>query len=92
MEWVIFTVILLGGYLAPSIIAIARKAPSSGSTIVINILLGWTLLGWAVAMAMALRSHNPATVVHVQQTAPGLPTNTPPVPPETPTTGGRPIE
>lgn len=68
MDWLLLTITagaLLAGYLLPSIIAIARKAPSTGSTVVINILLGWTLAGWVVALALACRSHRPSTIVHV---------------------------
>lgn len=69
MDWVLLAIIigaLLGGYLLPSFVAVARKAPSAASAVVINVLLGWTLIGWAVALAMACRSHQPSPVVHVQ--------------------------
>jgi hypothetical protein len=68
VDWLLLAIIasaLLAGYLLPSIIAIARKAPSAGSAVVINVLLGWTLIGWAVALAVAFRSRRPSTVVHV---------------------------
>ncbi|GAB3434995.1 superinfection immunity protein [Flindersiella endophytica] len=68
MDWLLLAIVasaLLAGYLLPSIIAVARKAPSAGSAVVINVLLGWTLIGWAVALAVACRSRQPSTVVHV---------------------------
>lgn len=37
-------------------VAIRRRVPNTGSIIVIDIFLGWTLVGWVVAMAMACRS------------------------------------
>lgn len=43
-------------YLAPTIVAYNRQVPSIGSVAVINIFLGWTLIGWVVALAMAARS------------------------------------
>jgi Superinfection immunity protein len=43
-------------YLLPAIIGIARRVPDIGALAVINILLGWTLLGWVTALALALRS------------------------------------
>ncbi|MBY4575974.1 hypothetical protein ACN94_20730 [Gordonia paraffinivorans] len=46
---------LIGLYLLPSIIAQLRKVPNKGSTIVINVFLGWTIVGWVVALAMAVR-------------------------------------
>lgn len=40
-------------YFVPTIIAIARSMRNKGSTIVVNIFLGWTIIGWIVALAMA---------------------------------------
>jgi hypothetical protein len=45
-------------YLLPSLIA--KRKPNASSIFVINLLLGWTLIGWVVAMAMAVTK--PATV------------------------------
>jgi drug/metabolite transporter (DMT)-like permease len=42
-------------YCVPSIIAWRRDMPGRDSVIVVNLLLGWTLIGWAVALAMAVR-------------------------------------
>lgn len=47
-------------YMAPSGVAFIRKVPSPWSIVVINALLGWTLIGWAVALAMAVRDRKPA--------------------------------
>jgi hypothetical protein len=46
-------------YLLPVLIGAARRVPGLGAVAAINILLGWTLAGWAVALAMALRSARP---------------------------------
>jgi hypothetical protein len=43
-------------YFLPSIIAVARKITHQGSVIVINLFLGWTFIGWVVALAMAFRT------------------------------------
>ena len=61
-----------GAYLAPSIVALVRQVPNTGSVVVINALLGWTLVGWAVSMAMAARS------VPSRLTAPNEPVWMPP--------------
>lgn len=52
--------VLVGGalYFLPSIIAASRKVPNVGSVVVINFFLGWTFIGWVVALAMAARSTN----------------------------------
>jgi Superinfection immunity protein len=52
-------------YLLPLMIGIARRAPGIGALAMINILLGWSLVGWLAAMAMALRSA-PVAVPAVQ--------------------------
>ena len=45
--------ILLSLYLAPSFVALLRHHHNPGPLIIINIGLGWTLIGWVVALAMA---------------------------------------
>jgi hypothetical protein len=45
-------------YFLPTIIAVARKVRNQGSIGVINFLLGWTLVGWVIALAMALRTRD----------------------------------
>ncbi len=46
-------------YWAPTAVASFRHVPNTGSVIVINALLGWTVVGWIVALAMACRSKRP---------------------------------
>jgi hypothetical protein len=41
-------------YLVPTIVATNRQMPNKGSTIVVNLFLGWTVIGWIIALAMAL--------------------------------------
>ena len=61
-------------YLLPVLIGWARRVPDLGAVAVINILLGWTLLGWAAALAMALRSARPAPpAVQIVQNLPPAP-------------------
>jgi hypothetical protein len=47
---------LFVAYLLPLIVAMIRKVPNQGSVAVVNIFLGWTFIGWIVALAMAARS------------------------------------
>jgi hypothetical protein len=49
-------IFLVGLYFVPTIVAAVRKVPNVGSVIVINIFLGWSIIGWVVALAMAARS------------------------------------
>ncbi|MEU9089931.1 superinfection immunity protein [Streptomyces sp. NPDC087901] len=46
-------------YFVPTVVAFSRGVPNKGSVLVVNLFLGWTLVGWVVAMAMAARSAQP---------------------------------
>jgi hypothetical protein len=50
--------ILIGLYFVPTVVAALRKTGSVqfGPVIVINLFLGWTLIGWVVALAMAVKN------------------------------------
>ena len=50
----IVLLILISIYLIPTIIAICRKAYYTAAAITINILLGWTFLGWVIALILSL--------------------------------------
>jgi Superinfection immunity protein len=47
---------LVAFYFIPTIVGAIRQVPNIGSVIVINFFLGWTFIGWVVALAMAARS------------------------------------
>lgn len=53
---VFLVIIVIGAYFLPIIVAVARKVTNQGSVAVINFFLGWTLIGWVVALAMACRT------------------------------------
>jgi TRAP-type C4-dicarboxylate transport system permease large subunit len=44
-------------YFLPSVVAVARKITHQGSVVVVNVFLGWTFVGWVVALAMACRTN-----------------------------------
>lgn len=46
--------VLVVAYLLPSLVAIERKHPQTGPIVVINLLLGWTIVGWALCLAYAI--------------------------------------
>ena len=48
--------IIMIAYLLPVLIGWSRHVADLGSLAVINIALGWTLVGWVIALAMALRT------------------------------------
>ena len=56
MELNIFALIilvLLALYFLPTVVALKRDHPSKGGIIVLNILLGWTFIGWVISLAWA---------------------------------------
>lgn len=44
----------LAGYFLPAIIAVMRGHPNKTSIIVLNLLLGWTVIGWVVSIVWAV--------------------------------------
>ncbi len=63
---VIIILVAVIAYWTPAVIAWIRHVPNAGSVTVINAFLGWTFIGWIVALAMACRS-NPPQVNVIQQ-------------------------
>ena len=63
-------------YFLPTAVALSRAHPSAGGILALNLLLGWTLIGWAVSLAWALSSTQ--TAVTVVNNSPSL------IPPSTP--------
>jgi hypothetical protein len=45
--------LLIGVYVFPSLIAVARAVPSRWGIMTLNLLLGWTVLGWIAALVWA---------------------------------------
>lgn len=43
-------------YFTPAIVASRRRVTNAGSVFVVDLFLGWTVIGWIVALAMALRT------------------------------------
>jgi hypothetical protein len=44
----------LAVYVAPWIIAVSRNHPNMGAIVVVNLFLGWTFIGWVVALAWSV--------------------------------------
>jgi hypothetical protein len=49
-------------YFLPSIVAAARSKRDLVSIFVLNLLLGWTAIGWVIALVWALKVDAPLTV------------------------------
>ena len=46
------------GYMAPWMVAAARGKPDHMAVFWLNLLVGWTVVGWIVAMVKAAAPHN----------------------------------
>jgi hypothetical protein len=57
---VVYAILIIAAYFVPTIVAWVRHVHNAGSVTVINVFLGWSLVGWVVALAMACRSQVPA--------------------------------
>ena len=49
-------------YFLPAIIAFARSKRDAVSILVLNLLLGWTMIGWVIALVWALKQDLPMTI------------------------------
>lgn len=54
---------LITAYMLPTLVAVVRHAPDLAAVTVINILLGWSVFGWVLAMALAVRRAAPSIQV-----------------------------
>lgn len=55
IAWVL--AVLSGFYMLPWAIAATRGRSNHGMIALVNVLLGWTFIGWVVALVMACQSH-----------------------------------
>ncbi len=53
----VIVAIVTGGYMAPWAIAAFRGTSNVWTVFWVNLLLGWTIIGWVVALVMSLRDH-----------------------------------
>jgi len=58
---VIIGPVLIAAYFAPTFIAAQRDIPNAASVAIVNLFLGWTCIGWVVALAMAVAGNRPST-------------------------------
>jgi hypothetical protein len=57
---IVLILAVFAAYWLPTIIASWRRIPARTQILVINLFLGWTLVGWVVALVMAIRPADPA--------------------------------
>lgn len=49
-------------YFLPAIIAYSRSKRDAGAILVLNIFLGWTAIGWVIALVWALKQDVPVVI------------------------------
>jgi hypothetical protein len=79
---IVFVIFGVAAYWAPTLVAWLRHVPNVGSVAVIDGLLGWTVIGWIVALAMACRDTRPQQIAVVPYApVPQPPPQAPQLPP-----------
>jgi RsiW-degrading membrane proteinase PrsW (M82 family) len=71
--WLLISAAAIGLWLLPVFVAIRRHSPNVNQVLVVDLLLGWTFVGWVVALVMALK---PLPVLYpppYTQHGPGMP-------------------
>lgn len=58
----IIVAILSAGYMLPWAIAAVRGNRNAWTVFWVNLLLGWTIIGWIIALVMSIREHRVSIV------------------------------
>lgn len=61
MEGILFIVFTLLVYFLPAVVAAFRKHKNTSAVVVLNLFLGWTMIGWVVAMIWAFTNNTEKT-------------------------------
>lgn len=59
-------VLVMFAYLIPAIVASSRKHTNAPAIIILNLLLGWTFIGWAIALVWAFTATS-NTITHIHK-------------------------
>jgi ABC-type transport system involved in cytochrome c biogenesis permease component len=57
------SIIILLVYFMPTVIALLSKKKNTLAILTLNLLLGWTILGWIVALVWAVTKDSNTTIV-----------------------------
>lgn len=61
-----FITVMFLMYWLPTIIAVVRRTPSALGVAMLNFFLGWTVIGWIVALVIALAAYPAERVVIIE--------------------------
>lgn len=67
-----YAVVLLILYFIPTVVAFGRGKRNAAAILALNLLLGWTFIGWIVAFTWSL-TYEPPKAADPLDTAPPLP-------------------
>jgi hypothetical protein len=74
----IFILLLVAAfYFLPTILGMLRHKRNSLAIFALNLLLGWTLIGWIIALVWGLTADAPASQVVVNNVSPVIPSAAP---------------
>lgn len=51
--------LILGCYFFPTIVARSSRQPNTVGIFILNLFLGWTFIGWVIALVWAVKAHPP---------------------------------
>ena len=61
-----FILFLIAMYWLPTLIALVRQTPSALGIAALNFFLGWTVIGWIMALVWALAASNSPQVIVIE--------------------------
>ena len=61
--FLVLALLILAVYMLPTIVAFSRGRHNKVAILVLNVFLGWTLLGWVISLVWAVSSTKPTVVV-----------------------------
>lgn len=53
VKFVVIAVVAIALYMLPGFVAAGRKCKSGAGIVILNLLLGWTFVGWVAALVWA---------------------------------------
>ncbi|TWP39091.1 superinfection immunity protein [Leekyejoonella antrihumi] len=71
LAWIVAAITLL--YMLPWAVAVTRNRSNMAAIGLVNLLLGWSFIGWVVSLVMACGSEPQSTVVVNNYQGPGYP-------------------
>jgi hypothetical protein len=71
--WAFAMTVVIGMYFLPTIVAVVARRRNAVLVAIVNTLLGWSVVGWVVALVMAATKEPEPRVVLINQAPPYAP-------------------